>query len=153
MAIWKSAPALAAGNAFVFKPAPLTPLSATRLADIYREAGCPDGLYSAVLGGVETGQALVSHPLISKISFTGIYSLYTFSMTSNSTLGSDVGGREVLKAAAQKIIPSTVELGGKSALIVMPDADIDEAAKGAVLANFFSQGQVCSNAARIFVHK
>ncbi len=64
-----------------------------------------------------------------------------------------MGGREVLKAAAQKIIPSTVELGGKSALIVMPDADIDEAAKGAVLANFFSQGQVCSNAARIFVHK
>ncbi|KAF6768065.1 hypothetical protein AHF37_08327 [Paragonimus kellicotti] len=137
MAIWKSVPALAAGNAMVFKPSPLTPLTATRLSELYVKAGCPGGLFSIVLGGAETGQTLLNHPVISKISFTG----------------SVHGGRSVLSTAANRIVPGTVELGGKSALIIMPDADLNEAVKGTLMANFYSQGQVCSNAGRVFVHK
>ncbi|KAF7255675.1 hypothetical protein EG68_06979 [Paragonimus skrjabini miyazakii] len=137
MAIWKSAPALAAGNAMVFKPSPLTPLTATRLSELYVKAGCPGGLFSIVLGGIETGQTLLNHPVVSKISFTG-------------SVG---GGRSVLSTAANRIVPGTVELGGKSALIIMPDANLNEAVKGTLMANFYSQGQVCSNAGRVFVHK
>ncbi|TGZ68589.1 hypothetical protein CRM22_004193 [Opisthorchis felineus] len=137
MAVWKSAPALAAGNAMVFKPSPLTPLTASRLVELYVKGGCPENLFSVVLGGNEAGQTLVNHPFVAKISFTG----------------SVAGGRAVLSTAAHRIIPGTVELGGKSALIIMPDADLDEAVKGTLMANFYSQGQVCSNAARVYVHK
>ncbi|TPP64638.1 Betaine aldehyde dehydrogenase [Fasciola gigantica] len=136
MAVWKSAPALAAGNALVFKPSPFTPLTAMRLAELFTKAGCPDHLFSVVLGGSDVGQALVRHEGISKVSFTG----------------SVAGGQAVLSMAALRIIPCTVELGGKSALIIMPDADLDEAVKGTLMANFYTQGQVCSNAARVFVH-
>uniref|UniRef100_A0A183ARR1 Aldedh domain-containing protein n=1 Tax=Echinostoma caproni TaxID=27848 RepID=A0A183ARR1_9TREM len=136
MAVWKSAPALAAGNAMVFKPSPLTPLTSTRLADLFIKAGCPKHLFSVILGGPDVGQALINHEGISKVSFTG----------------SVTGGQAVLRAAAHRIIPGTVELGGKSALIIMSDADLDEAVKGTLMANFYTQGQVCSNASRVFVH-
>lgn len=137
MAIWKSAAAVAAGNAFVFKPSPLTPLTPIRLSELYTKAGCPSGLFSVVLGGANVGQALINNPHISKISFTG----------------SVPGGKAVLSSAANRIVPATIELGGKSPLIIFPDADLDEAVKGALMANYFTQGQVCSNAARVFVHK
>ncbi|TNN20831.1 Aldehyde dehydrogenase family 9 member A1-A isoform 2 [Schistosoma japonicum] len=136
MAVWKSVPALAAGNSFIFKPSPLTPLTAVRLYELYKLAGCPENLFQVVLGGAEIGQALVNHPLVRKVSFTG----------------SVEGGRCVLKCAAERIIPSTLELGGKSPLIIMSDANLDEAVKGTLMANFYTQGQVCSNAARVFVH-
>lgn len=71
MAVWKSAPALAAGNAFIFKPAPLTPLTASKLVEIYAAAGCPKGLFSVILGGVDTAQHLIKNPHIAKVSFTG----------------------------------------------------------------------------------
>lgn len=71
MAVWKSVPALAAGNSFIFKPSPLTPLTAIRLHELYKLAGCPENLYQVVLGGVEIGQALVNHALVRKVSFTG----------------------------------------------------------------------------------
>ncbi|CAH8829350.1 unnamed protein product [Trichobilharzia szidati] len=137
MAVWKSVPALAAGNAFIFKPSSLTPLTAVRLYELYKMAGCPENLFQIVLGGAELGQTLINHPLVSKVSFTG----------------STAAGRCILQATANRIVPSTVELGGKSPLIIMPDADLDEAVKGALMANFYSQGQVCSNAARVFVHQ
>ncbi|CAH8465774.1 unnamed protein product [Schistosoma bovis] len=137
MAVWKSVPALAAGNSFIFKPSPLTPLTAIRLHELYKLAGCPENLYQVVLGGVEIGQALVNHALVRKVSFTG----------------SVAGGRSVLQCAAERIVPSTLELGGKSPLIIMSDANLDEAVKGTLMANFYTQGQVCSNAARVFVHR
>ncbi|CAH8574916.1 unnamed protein product [Dicrocoelium dendriticum] len=137
MAVWKSAPAVAAGNAFIFKPSPLTPLTAVRLTELYTKAGCPNCLFSVVLGGSNVGQALINNPNISKVSFTG----------------SVVGGKSVLSSSAHRIVPATIELGGNSALIIMPDSDLDEAVKGALMANYFTQGQVCSNANRVFVHK
>ncbi|PAA87345.1 hypothetical protein BOX15_Mlig014399g2 [Macrostomum lignano] len=137
MAVWKSAPALACGNGLVFKPAPLTPLGAVQLAEIYAEAGLPAGLFSVVQGGPDTGRALVRHPDIAKVSFTG----------------GVAGGQAVAEAAGRLIRPVTLELGGKSPLIIFADADLDEAVRGAVLANYLCQGQVCSNAARVFVER
>ena len=137
IACWKSAPALACGNAMVFKPAELTPLTATRLAEIYTEAGVPDGVFNVVQGDARTGQAMVSHPDIAKISLTG-----------------EVGtGKKVMAAAAPTLKHVTLELGGKSPLIVFEDADIDNAVSAALLANFYTQGEVCSNGTRVFVHE
>ncbi len=136
IACWKSAPALACGNAMVFKPAELTPLSAPRLAEVYTEAGVPDGVFNVVQGDARTGQAMVSHPGIAKISLTG-----------------EVGtGKKVMAAAASSLKQVTLELGGKSPLIVFEDADIDNAVSAALLANFYTQGEVCSNGTRVFVH-
>jgi betaine-aldehyde dehydrogenase len=136
IACWKSAPALACGNAMVFKPAELTPLTAARLAEVYTEAGVPDGVFNVVQGDARTGQAMVSHPGISKISLTG-----------------EVGtGKKVMAAAASTLKHVTLELGGKSPLIVFEDADIDNAVSAALLANFYTQGEVCSNGTRVFVH-
>lgn len=136
IACWKSAPALACGNTMVFKPAELTPLSANALAEIYSEAGVPDGVFNVVQGDARTGRAMTAHPGISKVSLTG-----------------EVGtGKAVMSAAAATLKHVTLELGGKSPLIVFDDADIDDAVSGALLANFYTQGEVCSNGTRVFVH-
>ncbi len=137
IACWKAAPALAAGNAVVFKPAELTPLSAQRLAELFQEAGLPDGLFNVVHGFADTGQALTRHPGIAKVSLTG-----------------EAGtGKTVMADAAATLKAVTMELGGKSPLIVWDDADIDEAVSGALLGNFFTQGEICTNGTRVFVHE
>jgi betaine-aldehyde dehydrogenase len=135
IACWKSAPALACGNAMVFKPAELTPLSALSLAAVFREAGLPDGLFNVVQGFGETGQALSQHPGIAKISLTG-----------------EAGtGKRVMADAAGTLKQVTMELGGKSPLIIFADADLDEAVSAAMMANFYSQGEICTNGTRVFV--
>lgn len=137
IACWKSAPALACGNAMLFKPAELTPLTAIALEQVYRDAGLPDGLFQVVQGKAETGRLLSLHSGIAKISLTG-----------------EVGtGKKVMVDAAGTLKYVTLELGGKSALIVFEDADLDEAVSGALLANFYSAGEVCTNGTRVFVHK
>jgi len=136
IACWKSAPALACGNAMVFKPAELTPLTALKLAEIMKEAGLPDGVFNVVQGFAETGRLLTRHPAIAKVSLTG-----------------EVGtGKKVMTDAATTLKYVTLELGGKSPLIVFEDADLDDAVSGALLANFYSTGEVCSNGTRVFVH-
>ena len=137
IACWKSAPALACGNAMIFKPADLTPLTAIALETLYRDAGLPDGLFQVVQGGAETGRLLSRHPGVAKMSLTGAVST----------------GRKVLADAADTLKHVTLELGGKSALIVFEDADLDEAVSGALLANFYSAGEVCTNGTRVFVHR
>jgi betaine-aldehyde dehydrogenase len=136
IACWKAAPALACGNAMIFKPAELTPFSAVKLAEILLEAGLPPGVFQVVQGFAETGRLLTRHPEIRKVSLTG-----------------EVGtGKAVMGDAAQTLKNVTLELGGKSPLIIFEDAKLDNAVAGALLANFYSSGQVCSNATRVFVH-
>ena len=134
---WKSAPALAMGNAMVFKPSENTPLSALALAEIFTEAGLPDGLFNVVQGFGEVGVALVSHPVVAKVSVTG----------------SVPTGKKVMGLAGSLMKHATMELGGKSPLIVFEDADVENAVGGAMLGNFYSTGQVCSNGTRVFVQK
>jgi len=137
IACWKSAPALACGNAMIFKPAELTPLTAIKLAEIYREAGLPEGVFQIVQGFADTGRLLTRHPDIRKISLTG-----------------EVGtGKAVMADAAAFLKQVTLELGGKSPLIVFDDAQLDNAVSGALLGNFYSAGEVCSNGTRVFVHR
>ena len=137
IACWKSAPALACGNAMIFKPAELTPLTAIELEKIYLEAGLPEGLFQVVQGRADTGRLLSLHPRISKISLTGEVET----------------GKKVMVDAAGTLKQVTLELGGKSALIVFADANLDEAVSGALLANFYSAGEVCTNGTRVFVHR
>jgi betaine-aldehyde dehydrogenase len=137
IACWKSAPALACGNAMIFKPAELTPLTARKLGEIYREAGLPEGVFQVVQGYAQTGQALTRHPGIRKISLTGEVST----------------GKAVMADAAASLKQVTLELGGKSPLIVFDDAHLDNAVSGALLGNFYSAGEVCSNGTRVFVHR
>lgn len=134
---WKSAPALAMGNSMVFKPSENTPLSALALAELYIDAGLPPGLFNVVQGFGPVGQALVSHPDVAKVSLTG----------------SVPTGRKVLGLAGSLMKHATMELGGKSPLIIFDDADIENAVSGAMLANFYSTGQVCSNGTRVFVQE
>ncbi|MFN3721061.1 MAG: betaine-aldehyde dehydrogenase [Rhizobium rhizophilum] len=136
IACWKGAPALAAGNAMVFKPSEVTPLGALKIAEILIEAGAPKGVYNVIQGDRETGPLLVSHPDVAKVSLTG----------------SVPTGRKVAGAAASQLKHVTMELGGKSPIVVFDDADIDSAISGAMLGNFYSTGQVCSNGTRVFVH-
>ena len=137
IACWKSAPALACGNSMVFKPSELTPLSALRLAEIFTEAGLPAGAFNVVQGAAATGQALVRHPGVAKVSLTG-----------------EAGtGKRVMADAAGTLKQVTLELGGKSPLIVFADADLDNAVKAAMMANFYTQGEVCSNGTRVFVER
>ncbi len=137
IACWKGAPALACGNSMIFKPSETTPLSALKVAEILTEAGAPDGLYNVIQGMGEVGHALVSDPRVAKVSLTG----------------SVPTGKKVYATAAQGMKHVTMELGGKSPLIIFDDADIENAVSGAILANFYSSGQVCSNGTRVFVHK
>ena len=136
IAMWKAAPALAAGNAMVFKPSEITPLGALKLAEIFTEAGLPDGVFNVVLGDYRVGAALSEHPDIAKISFTG---------------GVATGKKVMAQAAASSLKDVTMELGGKSPLIICTDADINLAADIAMMANFYSAGQVCTNGTRVFV--
>ncbi|MBO3657797.1 betaine-aldehyde dehydrogenase [Acinetobacter haemolyticus] len=139
IALWKSAPALAAGNAMIFKPSETTPLTAFKLAEIYTEAGLPDGVFNVVQGaGRDIGQWLTEHPVIEKISFTG---------------GVETGKKVMASAAGSTLKEVTMELGGKSPLIICEDADLNRAADIAIMANFFSSGQVCTNGTRVFVPK
>ncbi|WP_312861634.1 betaine-aldehyde dehydrogenase [Segnochrobactrum spirostomi] len=137
IACWKSAPALAAGNAMIFKPAELTPLTALKLAEIMKEAGVPDGVFNVVQGFADTGRLLTRHPAIRKVSLTG-----------------EVGtGKKVMADAATTLKYVTLELGGKSPILVFEDANLDNAVSGALLGNFYSAGEVCSNGTRVFVHR
>jgi betaine-aldehyde dehydrogenase len=137
IACWKSAPALACGNAMLFKPAELTPLTAIRLEELYLAAGVPHGLFQVLQGEADTGRLLTRHRGIAKISLTG-----------------EVGtGKAVMADAAATLKQVTLELGGKSPLIVFADAHLEDAVSGALLGNFYSAGEVCSNGTRVFVHK
>ena len=136
IAMWKSAPALAAGNAMVFKPSEVTPLTTPKLAEIYLEAGVPPGVFNVVQGDGTVGEMLSQHPGIAKVSFTG---------------GVSTGRKVMASAAGSTLKDVTMELGGKSPLIICDDADIDLAADIAMMANFYSSGQVCTNGTRVFV--
>lgn len=135
IACWKAAPALTCGNAMIFKPSEVTPLTALKLAEILIEAGAPPGLFNVVQGRREVSAALTVHPKIAKVSLTG----------------SVPTGLAVASAAAGRMKHVTMELGGKSPLLIFDDADLDRAVEGAVLANFYSSGQICSNGTRVFV--
>ncbi|GAB4386513.1 betaine-aldehyde dehydrogenase [Albidovulum sp.] len=137
IACWKAAPALALGNAMVFKPSELTPLCALKIAEILIEAGLPAGLFNVVQGRGAVGAALIADRRVAKVSLTG----------------SVATGRKVYAAAAEGIRHVTLELGGKSPLIVFDDADLEDAVGAAMLGNFYSAGQVCSNGTRVFVQK
>jgi phenylacetaldehyde dehydrogenase len=137
IALWKVAPALATGCTVVLKPSPETPLTALRLAELAMEAGFPAGVLNVVCGGGATGAALVSHPGINKISFTG----------------STATGQAIGRIAADNLTRTTLELGGKSPLVVLEDADIEQAALGAAMGIFFNQGQVCTAGSRVYVHQ
>ncbi|UQW74019.1 betaine-aldehyde dehydrogenase [Pseudomonas avellanae] len=137
IALWKSAPALAAGNAMIFKPSEVTSLTTLKLAEIYTEAGVPNGVFNVLTGsGREVGTWITEHPRIEKVSFTG---------------GTDTGKKVMASASSSSLKEVTMELGGKSPLIVFDDADLDRAADIAVMANFYSSGQVCTNGTRVFV--
>lgn len=137
IACWKSAPALAMGNSMVFKPSEVTPLGALELAAMFIEAGLPAGLFNVVQGRGAVGASLVTDPRVAKVSLTG----------------SVPTGRKVYAAAAEGVRNVTMELGGKSPLIIFDDADLDSAVGAAMMANFYSAGQVCSNGTRVFVQK
>ena len=137
IACWKAAPVLACGNAMIFKPSEETPLGALKLAEILFAAGLPAGVFNVVQGDGAVGSWLSQHPDIAKISFTG-----------------EVGtGKKVMSSAAGSLKSVTMELGGKSPLIIFEDADIDNAVSAAMLGNFYTQGEICTNATRVFVHK
>ena len=137
IACWKAAPALACGNTMIFKPSEETPLGALKLAEIFTEAGIPDGVFNVVQGAGEVGSWLTHHPEIAKVSFTG-----------------EVGtGKKVMAGAATTLKDVTMELGGKSPLIIFNDADIDNAVSAAMLGNFYTQGEVCTNGTRVFVQE
>ena len=137
IACWKGAPALACGNAMVFKPSEMTPLCALKVAEILHEAGLPAGIYNVIQGLGEVGASLVTDPRVAKVSLTG----------------SVPTGKKVYAAAAQQMKHVTMELGGKSPLVIFDDADLENAVGGAILGNFYSSGQVCSNGTRVFVQK
>ena len=137
IACWKGAPALACGNAMVFKPSETTPLCALKVAEILHEAGLPAGLYNVIQGRGGVGAPLVADARVNKVSLTG----------------SVPTGRKVYAAAADGMKHVTMELGGKSPLIIFDDADLESAVSGAILGNFYSSGQVCSNGTRVFVQK
>lgn len=137
MAAWKIAPALAAGNTVVLKPAETTPLTAIKLAEIIQEADLPPGVVNIINGGGETGQALVQHPDIDKIAFTG----------------STEVGKMIMKSVAGTDKKYSLELGGKAANIIFEDAPVDQAVEGIVNGIFFNQGHVCCAGSRLFVQE
>jgi aldehyde dehydrogenase (NAD+) len=137
MAAWKLAPALACGNTCVLKPAETTSITAMHLAEIFQEAELPEGVVNIVTGAGETGRALVEHPNIDKIAFTG---------------STDVGKR-ILKSVAGTKKKLTFELGGKAANIIFEDAAIDQAVEGIVSGIYFNQGHVCCAGSRLFVQE
>ncbi|MDD7909071.1 betaine-aldehyde dehydrogenase [Pseudovibrio exalbescens] len=137
IASWKAAPALAAGNAMIFKPSEETVLSALKLAEILTEAGLPDGVFNVVQGDREAASLMVNHPEIDKVSLTG----------------SVPTGRIIAQNASKSLKHLSLELGGKSPIIVFEDAHIENAVAACMNGNFYSSGQICSNGTRVFVHK
>lgn len=138
IAVWKLIPALATGNSVVIKPASETPLTALRLAELAFEAGVPAGVFNLVTGdGPRIGGGLASHALVNKVSFTG----------------STAVGRSVGLAAVQNMTRFALELGGKNPMIVLADANIDNAVQGALLGGLLNNGQVCAAASRFYVHR
>jgi acyl-CoA reductase-like NAD-dependent aldehyde dehydrogenase len=137
MAAWKIGPALAAGCTTVLKPAEQTPLTALRLGELALEAGFPAGVLNVVTGDGETGAALVDHPGVAKIAFTG----------------STAVGREIGAKSGRALKRATLELGGKSPNIILPDADLDAAVKGSYQAIYYNTGQACNAGSRLFVQK
>jgi acyl-CoA reductase-like NAD-dependent aldehyde dehydrogenase len=135
MAMWKVAPALAAGCSLVLKPAEQTPLTALRLGELALEAGFPEGTLNVLTGGGETGAALVDHPGVDKVAFTG----------------STAVGREIGAKCGRSLKRVTLELGGKSPNIILPDADLEAAVKGSFLGLYSNSGQACNAASRLFV--
>ena len=133
MAAWKLAPALACGNTCVLKPAETTSISAMHLAEIFQEAGSPDGVVNLVTGAGETGQALVDHPDVNKIAFTGSTSV----------------GKLLTQAVAGTGKKLTLELGGEAANIIFEDAPIDQAVEGIISGIYFNQGHVCCAGSRL----
>ena len=137
IACWKSAPALACGNSMIFKTSEMTPTTAVKLAEIYTEAGLPDGAFNVIHGDGRTGALLASDDRIAKVSLTG-------------SIGT---GKKVLAAAAASMKRATMELGGKSALLIFPDADLHQAVSASMLGNFYTQGEICTNCTRVYVHR
>ncbi len=137
IAAWKGAPALACGNTMVFKPSEQTPLCALKIAEILVEAGAPPGVYNVIQGAGAVGAALVNDPRVAKVSLTG----------------SAATGKKIYAAAGAQMKHVTMELGGKSPLIIFDDADLDSAVSAAINANFYASGQVCSNGTRVFVQR
>ncbi len=135
LASWKVGPALACGNTLVLKPAEQTPLSTLRFGELVHEAGFPAGVLNILTGGPETGKAIVAHPGIDKIAFTG----------------STAVGKEIMRGAADSLKRVTLELGGKSPNIVFADADVDGAVKGAINGIFYGKGEVCNAGSRLFL--
>ena len=135
IACWKSAPALAAGNAMVFKPSEETPLSVMELARVYAEAGLPGGVFCVVQGDADTGRAMTAHPGIAKVSFTG----------------ESATGRAIMADASHTLKRVTLELGGKSPLLIFDDAPLEAAVGAAMTANFYTQGEVCTHGTRVYV--
>jgi acyl-CoA reductase-like NAD-dependent aldehyde dehydrogenase len=133
----KLVPALATGNTVVVKPAPTTPLAAQRCIELLYEAGLPEGVVGIVIGGADVGAALIEHPLIRKVSFTG----------------STATGKAIMALAAKGLKRLTLELGGNDAMIVCEDADIVSAARAAAVGRFFNAGQACIATKRIYVHR
>ncbi|HEY6970363.1 MAG TPA: aldehyde dehydrogenase family protein [Candidatus Angelobacter sp.] len=137
LASWKLGPALACGNTVVLKPAEQTPLTALRFGELALEAGLPAGVLNIVTGGPETGAALVKHPGVDKVAFTGSTSV----------------GKEIMRNAADSLKRVTLELGGKSPNIVFADSAMDAAVKGAINGIFYGKGEVCCAGSRLFVEK
>jgi aldehyde dehydrogenase (NAD+)/phenylacetaldehyde dehydrogenase len=137
LAMWKIAPALAAGCTVVLKPAPETPLTALRLVELARQAGLPDGVLSVVTGDGSTGAALAAHPRVAKVAFTG----------------STATGQAILKASVPDLKRVTLELGGKSPSILCADADLASAIPQTAMGCFFNSGQVCYAGTRLYVHR
>ncbi len=137
MAAWKLAPALAAGNTVVIKPAETSPLTALRLCEVFQQVGLPEGVVNVVTGDGATGQALVRHPDLDKVAFTG----------------STEVGKEIQKAVAGRRVDLTLELGGKAAHLVFEDAALDQAVEGVVRGIFFNQGHVCCAGSRLLVQE
>ena len=134
---WKSATALAAGNAMIFKPSELAPQAALILAEVYKEAGLPDGLFNVLQGYGGVGEALVRDPRTAKVSLTG----------------SVPTGKKVMGLAGSLMKHGTMELGGKSPLIIFDDAPLENAVNAVLMANFYSTGQICTNGTRVFVQR
>ncbi|MGC6485413.1 MAG: betaine-aldehyde dehydrogenase [Candidatus Puniceispirillales bacterium] len=137
IALWKASPAIAMGNAFILKPSEMTPLVALRIVEIMEEAGLPKGIMNIIQGDGSVGAALCRHPGIAKISLTG---------------GVETG-RLIAAQSAESLKRVTLELGGKAPLILFDDCDLDKAAQAALDANFYTAGEVCSNATRVFVQR
>ncbi|MEW9670445.1 aldehyde dehydrogenase family protein [Ammoniphilus sp. 3BR4] len=138
LTMWKLAPALAAGNTIVIKPAAETPISILELAKLFQEAGIPDGVINVVPGsGAVAGEALSSHPDVDKVAFTG----------------STEVGRIIMQAASRHLKPVSLELGGKSPNIIFDDATLEDAVNGSMFGIYFNQGQVCASGSRLFVQE